>query len=341
MQRQRTVSIAPHHVPTMPYSEAVSRCFAAARTALKGDRWGYAVQLDCAADVLGNVLAETLTNPRRGLPADVLAWIAFVERCPTSARRYAEGVDRSVMAMGRLVGMAANWRRGYLREVARLKEVGAANVRLTEGSAGPMAERDAASPDAARTTAVEMLSALGLPRVGKLYPVAYAAAREADGLSGEEIATELGVKPATLRKQLSRAAYTARDSLTHGRAPQCDVEVIGRTGATTIMPIGGGQRMPSPAVYSAREHAEVLRVDEYRPAGKRGQILAWQTGDDANAWRTAQTDAPVVTRRTTPTREPWNGVTCAWWAEGLPATTAARLAHNAERQRERAAELPA
>lgn len=310
MDRNRqTVSLAPHIMrdPGLSLEEAASRCFGAARLALRGERWGYTFQIDCAADVLADVLAETLRNPKRGRPADVLAWIDFAERFPTAAARFTDGVAREALSMTRLYGMASNWRRAEERDRDRIRKAGAARVRLTDGSTGPMAERAAASPAAARETAVDILGQLGLARLGKLYPVAYAAAREADGLTGDEIAAELGVKAPTLRKQISRAS----------------------------------DRVPSAAAYGYREHAEALRVDEYRPAGKRGQNVDPMSGPDANAWRGAGgpvPEYPVNVRHTEPTAPAWNGEDCADWAKSIRPSAAARLAQAARLQRERAAQ---
>jgi hypothetical protein len=74
MERQRqSLSIAPHLMqPGLSHAEAVSRCLGAAKLALRGDRWGYTFQIDCAADIMAEVAAESLRNPRRGRPQDVL-----------------------------------------------------------------------------------------------------------------------------------------------------------------------------------------------------------------------------------------------------------------------------
>lgn len=307
MSRKRfSTGTAPHTMgPVLTYQEAASRCFAAARMALKGEKWGHTSQVDCAADVLTDVLSATLPTARTGRPADVLRWVAFCERFPTAARRYAEGIPAAALSFTRLYGMASNWRRA---EVSRRERTD--KVSLTAAVAGMMEQsREPGEPGTARATAVELLDGLGLARLGKLYPVAYAAARESDGLTGDEIADELSMAPATLRKQISRAA----------------------------------SKVPSSNVHGYREHAEALRIDEHRPAGKRQNGLLNPGGTDSNEWRGngAQTpDAgPLTITHVEPQTTAWDGSQTAQWANGLRPSTAARLAHAARLQRDRSAAL--
>lgn len=304
----RKISIAPHLMEERcGHEEALSRCFAAARLALRGERWGYTFQVDCAADLFTDLLTETLSQPATGTPQEVSRWIDFCWQFPLSAAKYADaetGIPRAKLSMTRLYGMASNWRRGHERAAERLRRAAVEGMSIADSALGAPVERPAATPTAARQTAIDALSELGLARLGKLYPVAYAAAREADGLTGDEIAAELGVNAATLRKQISRA----------------------------------GTKVPSAATHTYREHAETLRVDEYRPAGKRGEVKP-MSGPESNDWRGAGAPVPVHPVKVSmaaPTAREWDGNRCADWAKDIPATTAARLAYAAKLQRERA-----
>lgn len=322
---------APHQMDSMlSLADARSRAFAAAKLALRGESWGYVMQADCAADILSTILAELAAEQRqnarradrcrRGVcgarPAyavtldDGSNGSATVPLCMLHSRGHADrraliaygdtdAVPAAVLSFSRLYGMANNWRRG--EERARKRAAEGAKISGQQDGSGEDQTRAAATPDAARQTAVDTLDGLGLARLGKLYPVAYAAAREQYGLTGDEIAAELGVKPATLRKQISRAA----------------------------------DRVPSAATYTAADHADALRVDEYAQQGAHRGHAATMAQD----WRGdggATPEHPASVRQTAPTAQPWDGSTAADWAATIPASTAARLAYAAKLQRDRA-----
>ena len=308
-------TLPPHLRPMaswMSPADLASRSRAAAVMAFKGKAYGPEDVADAAAHIVAAVTGAAHAE-RRGRPADVLAWMDYAERYPTLARRYADGVPHESATMTRLYGLASNLRRTLDRDRVRDAADIAERDRRggfhagTPGAAPPSpAPLDAAS---AHETARDLLGGLGLARLGKLYPVAYAAARDGHGSTAEEIAAELAMTPGNLRVHLNRSA----------------------------------KKVPSAQLFSPAAHAEALSVDIYwTPSGKSGAEALpaedrYRAGDRTPNTATTVPAAPVTVRRVKPTRKPWTGKRHAAWVEYLTPNTAARLDAAARISRERSA----
>jgi hypothetical protein len=368
--------------------DVIGRAFAAAAKVLNGDAWGYQRKVDCAADIVARVMElRPADNCRKcGAPRAYRVTIRpnvpgiytgravarKVPMCLAHGRAYPERrpvmpderdtIARRHVSMFRLEGMAKNWRDSHLAAQARDLQVAADATTITMESY-PSTSRPTGTPYRAADAAADILDTLGVdPTADALFNVAYAAARESDGLSTDEIAAELDVKPGTLRQHLNRFAG----------------------------------KVPSAAVYSPRVHAEALHVDLYWELPRAKDATALPSNFDAQnkradessgkiertgkggrrvtgsaRWMSARTnggtrlnpgdrtpnvreDRPEALVPDAPVRVPgpvmqdggylsarehWTGDTCAQWAERLTPNTAARLASKARDQRTRAARL--
>jgi hypothetical protein len=375
---------APHLLDRNVSLDVVARrAFAAAAKVLNGDAWGYQRKTDCAADIVARVmeLAPRDNCRRCGAPRayrvtmrptvpGILTGRAVARNVPlcfAHAARYSErrpvlvedrdSVKRRHVSMFRLVGMAKNWRDSELARAAREQQVAADATTITMESYPSIYRAPNGNRYSAADAAAGILETLGLdPTADITFNVAYAAARESDGLTADEIAAELDVKPGTLRQHVNRAA----------------------------------SKVPSAAVYSARLHAETLAVDLYWNAPRSKDATALPSNFDAGnrtadessgkiertgkggrrvtgsaRWLTARAnggtrinpgdrtpnvkgdgatvpDAPITTPGPVmrdgayySQRATWDGITVAEWARDLSPLTAARLASAARMSRTR------
>lgn len=251
-----------------------SRCAAAARLAMRGEMYSPDDRADVAAELLARLYAET----------------------PTPA-----GLPFELASMTRLIGMASNMRRTLDRDRARDAQDCAdrAAAAFSPGLAHLQEqERAETGPDAAHGRARDMLSALGLPRLGRAYPVAYTAARSAQGVELETVAAEMGARDAdALRLKAWRAVKAIPSLQTHTRTAHADLLGLTaeREGATHAAPLEAPER------YAL------------------------------------ETAAPVKVRRLPGGRRVWDGKTRASWTEHLTETQRTRLRTAALITRERVA----
>jgi hypothetical protein len=290
------VSIAPQaptpHALTFRYysvADALKRCHVAARRAMRGERWAGTFHTDCAADILVQVLDAYLTERdqlaratcrcggpvrhRATFPVPTVPGVITGRMRATSGvchrhtegaltlrplNTEAEGVPREALPMYRLVGMAHNWRVSQERRMERDRKATADQVTF---SLPPSQDSDG-TPETARRTAVDMLSDLGLARLGRLFPVAYTLAREVDGMEREEVAAELGIGRESLNTLIKRAAT----------------------------------KVPSSKVRTKQDHLDATSTDDWRPVvTKRPDAVAGLTGDMPGEWRDTQPHTAPIT----------------------------------------------
>lgn len=220
-----------------PSTETVlSRCTAAASLAMRGERYSAEDRLDCASKLLERMWADART------PHGLDRAACTMTRLSGMAANYRRGLDRLREVEARAAAVDA-FRPAIAPDVLdTTTEADAWTVRAaTPRHAEPMKPtgrpadvlryldrveriRDHATAwpaywtnylrDASPVTvelggvhrrAQDMLAAIGLPRLGKLYPVAYVAARTASGVDVATAAAEVGMKPDAMRQYTGRA----------------------------------------------------------------------------------------------------------------------------------------
>jgi transcriptional regulator with XRE-family HTH domain len=305
-------------------TEVMRLARAAAGLAMQGDYYSREDRADAAAAITLRVWETARAAGTNGMavvmapsslsgPAPKMAKGATAKTTPRK-RVMEDAVPSSLVTMSKLYGHACNLRVTIRRDRERDLQQAAEDARtgafLAHGPA--LSYGVPADPAHAHDAAHGMLLDLGLDSdpEGSLYRVAYAAAREAAGLTGEEIAAELGIRRGTLAQQINRAAT----------------------------------KVPSAQTHTAREHAEALHVDEYvEPPRPQKASLPESNGERLKpGHRYPQTRAivpslPVTERKLAGGRRKWNGNATAAWTDGLPGATRARLRKSAQLQRARAA----
>lgn len=318
--------------PTMDAAELMSTARAAARLALRGASFPESVREDCRSHLL---LWAVQKNAQSRTP---------------------DRFSRESFSYGKLAGEAANYRRSVEAQRAREQaDIAARSVHgFRSGDKLPLGDRPSGlTPDAAREEAVAMLSALGLPRLGRLFPVVYGACRQGAALvpvlrqvtdkqgrvldvptgataleirpaDADAVAAELGLSVAALRKLTQRAP---------DKIPACsagDVEtVVTRADGTLTTHIR--------ARYGAPEFCSALGMEDdsanARPVGRAPRAARQNHSGDRER---PDVDAPIANRvdkaqrhdkrRRTPVPE---------WVSKLTPTQRARLEHGVEVKRAR------
>jgi hypothetical protein len=329
----------------VPMTEVMRLARNAAGLAMKGKAYSHHDRADAAAEITLRVWqaareAGRITSALSAAPTSLGGQVKMGKGKKAKARPdqlvKEAAVPAKMCTMKILYGHACNLRRGLIRDRERQSKLGALEAREHGfvAHAPSMAHGIPADPREAHEAARGMLGELGLARLGKAYPMAYAAAREAAGMTGDEIAAELGTKRGTLVSTISRQAA----------------------------------KVPSGKVYSYRQHADALHVDEHRDAvtPKDGAGLAESMGErqkpedefpntgtpthseyflarykrehgphaepPAQSRRAIVPEHPVSERKTRK-RQPWNGRTAAAWTADLHPATRARLHRSAMIQR--------
>lgn len=329
MTRGFTTRTTPLHIEgAMTADDLWSRCMAAAKLAMRGKEFSHDDRTDCAADIAArhwaaaveaSAIVSVIADRRVRIGGDGASGGVMY----SAKSRQKSKDDRSVVrvatdalrpdhapSFGTLYGQASNWRRSLERRRVHETEIAARNAADSFGDAviQDTPEELRSSPEAARDRAADMLGALGLPRLGKCFPMAYRAARQSMGgdVAAELIAKELGTTLTALDMSQSRAR----------------------------------KRIPSLATMDKAAHADALHIPTggvaLKPSKTRAEHRSFLDGGDSD-WRTRpETEAPVTVR--TDRRLIRKHDRRPAWTEGLPPTTAARLAKAAELRRERAAE---
>lgn len=167
-----------------------------------------------------------------------------------------------------------------------------------------------------RQTASDLLAALALPRMGRAYPAALAAACSAAGMSGDEMAAAMGAPRKTAEKRARRAMDSAIPSAqTHGYLAHADIMGV------TAEPETG-------------KHHAAKREPAERTSVQGDEHCTCRATDDAPA-SPLQCPAHPVTSRRTRTRRPWDGKRSAEWTRSLHPQTRARMAAAAKLARAR------
>lgn len=292
----------------MEPAELLSRCTAAARMALTGKQWTPDDRADCA----GHILLETLSKVD-GAGAAESTW----------------HLPADVASFRRLVNLAANYRRS-VEASRRRDDDDAAERGLHDAGEDPalaaLLRPVSPTSDDAHRAAREMLGTLGVPRLGKLYPVAYTAAREY--IAREAQTDETG-------RETGRAVLVKRAADTAAAAAELGMTPAALRKAQSVERIA--RNLPSVSYRGAAEHGALLGLEV--PASPARKASATRTrsadiGDRANGWRTRpEAPAPVSCR----TGERRTDITPPAWTSTLPRTTAARLETAARMRAERAA----
>lgn len=292
----------------MDPAELLSRCTAAARMALGGKQWSPDDRADCA----GHILLETLSKVD-GAGAAESTW-----HLPADAASFR-----------RLVNLAANWRRSVEAARRRDDEDAAERGRNDAGEDPALAallRPVSPTADDAHRAAREMLTALGVPRLGKLYPVAYTAARQY--IAREAQTDETG-------RETGRAALVTRPADTAAAAAELGMTPAALRKAQSAERIA--RNLPSVSYRGAAEHGALLGLEvPASPARKASasRNASATLGDSLRGRETHRKVAPSpISCRMGERRE----VTPPAWVETLPRTTAARLETAARMRAERAA----
>lgn len=305
----------------LPVTELWTRCNAAASLAMKGKSYSPEDRAECAAEIaakhwsaakLAGATVTTMTPRRIMVGGDGASGAVTysgkrqaksidaprVEILPTDAIR-----NDHAPSFGTLYGEARNLRRSLDRR--RATEADHAAREAAENFAASIVIADdpedvRSTPEDARDRAIEMLSALGLPRLGKCFPVAYRAARAATETGADIIARELHTTVPALDMAQSRARKRIPSLNAHGRAAHADA---------LHLPDGGIALKPT---RTRTESADLGATD-------------WRCKPETVAPVTVRTDRRLIRKND---RKPD-------WTRGLSATADARLAKAAELRRAR------
>jgi hypothetical protein len=306
---------------TTAADDLTSRAFAAARLQMRGDSYSPEDRAECAASIVGAVLADGALATGRcycGGPAAKTTAMAgpAAGMLPAllTCHRHARGIrsartirpDLTVPSFSRLYGQAANYRRGLDR--MREREAADAATRAASDAFLPHLEH---APDEVRATAegahrhaLEMSDALGYRGDYGAYVAAYCAARTWAGMDSAEVAEELGMPRGTVRSYVSRWA---------GKLPSAGAKWTRQDGSV--------------GEYGIPAHADALHV----PTGGTEKSTATRMGDGTREHIAPDAHAPVLAYAagtTRPARQPD-------WARDLPRATRERLSKADEIRRAR------
>jgi len=339
---------------------------AAARLSLRGAQWSEDDRVECAGAVVAH-LAGTLHAERHGRPLDVLRWIDHAERFPLTARRREDAIPARDASMSRLMGLAANWRRGEERR--RDRDQRAEDARRLSESFTPLGgdqEEDGATVERNGWTVrhAEPLHAepMAKPSNGRPSEVlAYVARMEA---IRDRIA--LG-GPRQRAASMLRALGLPAMGASYVGAYAAAVSSGGVSGDELAAALGASRKtaekrarraldsIPSAACLPYLDHADMLGVtaEEYRPAHGLSVEGDWREHDredactcrpgkdpaNGRAVDAAPLECPqhAIRRLTIRKRAQWNGRKSAAWTDGLPEATRKRLAAAAAISRGRSA----
>lgn len=235
----------------MSPAELQRRALAAASLAMRGSMYAPEDRAECAAVISETLLSKAQRRDRYSAPdlsgplgapcADSAergamlrrldnwhrqgSMLDFLRTAPTGE------ILRSDATFTRMSGIAANYRRSIDR--TRIREEQEAGERAaTEGFRVPsfadtLSELAELHPVAAHRAAREALSALGLPRLGKAYPLAYAAVR---GIAERSACHELGIGADSRTDGAARVAVSKALSKARAAVPSYSPDAPEGTG---------------------------------------------------------------------------------------------------------------
>lgn len=346
---------------------------AAARLSLRGKGWTESDRADCASDITAMVL-DRRTAPT-GTPREVLRYIDWCESHPLTARRYSleagpeSAIRRADVTMTRLMGMAANWRRGVERRRATETRAHTA-ASFTPTVQGEQTGDYEPTETAARTA--------GARRVKSNIDMARIAAmpRRADRVSAWIDAVMAMNTREVQTAEVDRAHVTARRCLAslglpsmgkaYAAAHAAALSADGLTGDDMAAAMNAPRKTAEKRVMRARfaipsaahprmdymAHADIMGVTAETETVQHGVKVSdgdWRESDRTAecTCRATETAAaaplecevhPLTMREyREPTAAAWTGDTAADWTRTLPASTRARLHTAAKLTRDRAA----
>lgn len=281
-----------------PVAELPSRAYAAAKLAMSSSAYSHDDRLDCASEITERFLKDA---------AEAL-------RLPDCSA--VDFIPRELGSFTRMSGLASNFRRSLDRRRAA-EDAAAAAAAATEDFRPKIATPDAASVavelapvdmKAAHAAAREALAGLGLSRLGKAYPLAYAAVR---GITEQDAALELGI-----------GARSATDGA--------------RRKAVSVAMKRARNAVPSYAAGMDRDahmHAlPLLDTGGVAMKAKQSQRVASGLVSERERMSQRHMDAACIVR----TEQPQPVAGPADWVQDLPANTERRLRRAVELKRERA-----
>lgn len=348
-------STPEQHAPRAFFTtrDLLSTAAAAARLAMTGKQYSPDDKADCAADVAARIMSGfpapvCLPGQCGGeafytVPiADDLGGTVRVPRCV----KHAAGMDDAHLippdaafipqdagSFTRCANLAANYRRGLDRQRARDEREANANA-AHDGMIGPGPDAALIRPvaptaDAAHAAARDMLSDLGLPRLGKAYPLAYTAARSV-------VAKEARLTPEG--KPTGEAVYRTQPADLATAAAE-----LGYTGKTPSKALGmalkrAADSIPSVAVKSREQHCSALGIEpSVSPARKASATRTHSADLGEQGWRGKDSPGPDAAAVKLRKGEVAADIAPPEWTADLPAGTRARLEAGVARKRARMA----
>lgn len=230
----------------------------------------------------------------------------------------------------------------YIRRVERVRD----HATAWPVHWGPMLRTDsrpAVALAGPRATAMDLLAALGLPRLGRAYPAALAAACSAAGMSGEEMAAAIGADRKTAEKRARRAMddHVPSRTLLSSDRPRYTRTTDGREVVSGESPalmahldiIGVTAELETGKAHAAPRE-DSTRTDDGAPDCR------CRTGEDGERDSRTPLECPAhpLTSRSLPgRRRHWDGVKSADWTRSMHPQTRARMAAAAKLARGRRA----
>lgn len=345
----------------VPVSELASRAFAAAKLSMGASGYSHDDRLDCASRIVALILSDAASEgaaPVARCSATYCdgrsAGVRYVTddhgasvpvpACTAHATRHAVATGETVPAyfrdgrplatFGRMTGVASNFRRSLDRRRVAEAKAAATGSGFDAEPTGVAEARTALatiSPEAAHAAARDALAALGLPRMGRAYPLAYAALR---GTAERDALAELGIGTHSASDGAARVAVSKALSKARKAVPSAARwDFAGHLQALHLLDTGGVALKPR---QSTRETGKGADMDALAPSALAEQRSAWDAAENGRELRTSQRNADAALKITHAAPTPVAPGYEPSWTRALPANVDRRLARAVELKRERA-----
>lgn len=281
----KRATVRPYKVPRgwVDPKDLLDRCISAARLTLTGKAWSREDVLECASDLVVDVLKKHPCT---------LGYVA-----PTACVMHALCMD------------ARNWATSRMAQISRDTADTAKRVTLA-GTDYALSGTDddalTAAPMRAAKLAVDAIQNLGLDR--RVWPLAYTSARVADGADGRTVARELNMTETAYRQAVSRARKYVPSASTHSYCEHLTAvcaypEAFPRDPRSVAENMGTDPdwTMQSAHAYKTGQHADretttrtdtrtvsVTRDPAIRTDGRKDNRPDWARDLDASAPRKAR-----------------------------------------------------